>query len=34
MTYLDIAISVSNSPTQPIPGGQYYIYQLDTNFDD
>jgi hypothetical protein len=24
--YLDIAISVSDSPTQPIPGGQYYIY--------
>jgi hypothetical protein len=32
VTYLDIAISVSNSPTQPNPGGQYYIYQLDTNF--
>jgi hypothetical protein len=31
--YLDIAISVSNSPTQPTPGGQYYIYQLDTNFE-
>jgi hypothetical protein len=31
--YLDIAISVSNSPTQPIPGGQYYIYQLATNFE-
>jgi hypothetical protein len=33
VTYLDIAISVSNSPTQPIPGGQYYIYQLGTNFE-
>jgi hypothetical protein len=31
--YLDIAISVSNSPTQPSPGGQYYIYQLPANFE-
>ncbi|HEY7092935.1 MAG TPA: hypothetical protein VH393_07140 [Ktedonobacterales bacterium] len=31
--YLDIAISVSNSPTQPAPGGQYYIYQQGTNFE-
>ena len=33
LTYLDIAVSVSNSPTQPTPGGQYYIYQLATNFE-
>jgi hypothetical protein len=31
--YLDIAISVSNSPTQSTPGGQYYIYQVKANFD-
>src|SRR5690348_2237744 len=31
--YIDIAISVSNSPTQPDPGGQYYIYQLITTAD-
>jgi hypothetical protein len=33
VTYLDLAISVSNSPTQPAPGAQYYIYQHDTNFE-
>jgi len=31
--YIDIAISTSNSPTQPTPGAQYYIYQLGTNFE-
>ncbi|HEX3270187.1 MAG TPA: hypothetical protein VHR15_06030 [Ktedonobacterales bacterium] len=31
--YIALAISVSNSPTQPSPGGQYYIYQLGTNFE-
>jgi hypothetical protein len=29
--YIDIAISVTNSPTQPFPGAQYYEYQIDTN---
>jgi hypothetical protein len=27
-SYIDIAISTSNSPTQPIPGAQYYEYQI------
>jgi hypothetical protein len=31
--YIDIAVSVSNSPTQPAPGGQYYIYQVSTTSD-
>jgi hypothetical protein len=31
--YLDVAISTSNSPTQPTPGAQYYIYQFGTNFE-
>jgi hypothetical protein len=31
--YLDIAISQSNSPTQPTPGAQYNIYQIGTNFE-
>jgi hypothetical protein len=31
--YVDIAISTSNSPTQPSPGAQYFIYQLGTNFE-
>jgi hypothetical protein len=29
--YIDIAISVTNSPTQPFPGAQYYEYQINTN---
>jgi len=29
--YIDIAISVTNSPTQPVPGAQYYEYQINTN---
>src|SRR6185312_5591623 len=31
--YLDIAVSQSNSPTQPTPGAQYNIYQIGTNFE-
>ena len=31
-SYIDIAVSVSNSPTQPNPGGQYYIYQQSTSY--
>src|SRR5262249_43512568 len=31
-SYIDIAVSVSNSPTQPHPGGQYYIYQQSTSY--
>jgi hypothetical protein len=31
--YLDIAVSQSNSPTQPAPGAQYNIYQIGTNFE-
>jgi hypothetical protein len=27
-SYVDLAISTSNSPTQPIPGAQYYEYQI------
>lgn len=30
LTYLDIAVSASNSPTQPTPGGQYREYQIPT----
>src|SRR6185312_2405068 len=29
VAYIDIAVSVTNSPTQPTPGGQYYIYQFN-----
>jgi hypothetical protein len=29
-SYADIAISTSNSPTQPTPGGQYYEYRIPT----
>jgi hypothetical protein len=32
-SYIDLAISTSTSPTQPSPGGQYYIYQIGTNFE-
>jgi hypothetical protein len=31
--YLDIAVSQTNSPTQPAPGAQYNIYQITTNFE-
>jgi hypothetical protein len=27
--YIDIAVSQSNSPTQPAPGGQYWLYHLE-----
>jgi hypothetical protein len=30
--YIDVAISVTNSPTQPVPGAQYYEYQFSANF--
>ena len=30
LTYLDIAVSTSNSPTQPTPGAQYKEYQIST----
>jgi hypothetical protein len=32
VTYLDVAISQTNSPTQPTPGAQYNIYQFGTKF--
>jgi len=32
VTYLDLAVSQSNSPTQPTPGSQYNVYQFATNF--
>jgi hypothetical protein len=31
-TYLDIAVSASNSSSQPTPGGQYHEYQILTTF--
>jgi hypothetical protein len=31
MMYLDLAVSQSNSPTQPPSGAQYNIYQFTTN---
>jgi hypothetical protein len=34
VTYLDLAISQTNSPTQPTPGAQYNVYQFTTNFID
>jgi hypothetical protein len=30
-TFLDLAVSVSTSPTQPAPGAQYRIYQIATS---
>jgi hypothetical protein len=27
--YIDIAVSQTNSPTQPTPGGQYWLYRLE-----
>ena len=33
VTYLDVAISKTTSPTQPTPGAQYNVYQFDTNFE-
>jgi len=33
VTYLDLAVSQSNSPTQPTPGGQYNVYQFGTDFE-
>jgi hypothetical protein len=27
--YIDIAVSQTNSPTQPAPGGQYWLYRLE-----
>ena len=27
--YIDIAVSQTNSPTQPTPGGQYWLYHLE-----
>jgi hypothetical protein len=33
VTYLDVAVSQSNSPTQPTPAAQYNIYQFGTNFE-
>jgi hypothetical protein len=32
ITYLDVAVSQSNSPTQPSPGAQYNVYQFSTDF--
>jgi hypothetical protein len=32
ISYLDVAVSQTTSPTQPTPGGQYNIYQFATNF--
>jgi hypothetical protein len=32
-TYLDVAVSQTNSPTQPTPGGQYNVYQFGTDFE-
>jgi hypothetical protein len=34
VTYLDLAVSQSTSPTQPTPGAQYNVYQFATNFDN
>jgi len=31
-SYIDIAVSTSTSPTQPVPGGQYNIYQFAADF--
>jgi hypothetical protein len=31
-SYLDIAVSQTNSPTQPSPGAQYNVYQFAANF--
>jgi hypothetical protein len=33
VTYLDVAVSQSISPTQPSPGAQYNVYQFSTNFE-
>jgi hypothetical protein len=33
VTYLDIAVSQTNSPTQPTPGAQYNVYQFGANFE-
>jgi hypothetical protein len=33
VTYLDIAVSQTTSPTQPSPGAQYNVYQFDTSFE-
>jgi hypothetical protein len=32
LSYLDIAVSTSNSPTQPSPGAQYHEFQIPTTF--
>ena len=32
LSYLDIAVSTSNSPTQPVPGAQYHEFQVPTTF--
>ncbi len=32
LSYLDIAVSTSNSPTQPAPGAQYHEFQIPTTF--
>ncbi|HEY7021551.1 MAG TPA: hypothetical protein VH349_10575 [Ktedonobacterales bacterium] len=32
LSYLDIAVSTSNSPTQPVPGAQYHEFQIPTTF--
>jgi hypothetical protein len=32
--YIDVAISVTNSSTQPMPGAQYYEYQFSANFQN
>jgi hypothetical protein len=32
VTYLDLAISQTTSPTQPTPGAQYNLYQFSANF--
>jgi hypothetical protein len=32
LSYLDIAVSTTNSPTQPTPSAQYHEYQIATTF--
>jgi hypothetical protein len=32
LSYLDLAVSTSNSPTQPAPGAQYHEFQIATTF--
>jgi hypothetical protein len=33
VTYLDVAVSQSTSPSQPTPGAQYNVYQFATDFE-